>query len=82
MYFPTFDGTAKCTARAWVEKMDTYFQLNSMIELEAIKMATLHMEGEAHDYWFHSLATLGHANVASYEDFTRRVLEHFDQRDL
>ena len=28
MYFPTFDGAAKCTASAWVEKMDTYFQLN------------------------------------------------------
>jgi len=30
-----------------------------MIELEAIKMDTLHMEGEAHDWWFDGLATLG-----------------------
>lgn len=81
IYFPTFDGTAKCTARARVEKMDTYFQLNQMIEPEAIKMAMLHMEGEAHHWWFYGLATLGHANVASYEDFTKRVVEHFDQRD-
>jgi len=61
MYYPTFDGTAKCTTMAWVEKMDTYFQLNQMIEQEAIKMATLHLEGEAHDWWFHGLTTLGHA---------------------
>ena len=82
MYFLTYDGTAKCIAKAWVENMDTYLQLNQMTKLEAIKMATLHMEGEAHKWWFHSLATLGHANVTSYEDFTRRVVERFDQRNL
>lgn len=49
MYFPTFDGTANCTARALVKKMDMYFELNRMTKLEAIKMAMLHMEGEAHD---------------------------------
>jgi len=52
-----------------------------MTELEAIKMAMLHLEGEAHDLWFHGLTTLGHANVISYGDFTRRVVEQFDQRD-
>lgn len=82
MYFPTYDGSTKCTTRAWVEKLDTYFQLNRMMEMEAIKMATLHLEGEAHDWWFISLSTLGHDCVISYEDFTRRVVEHFDRRDL
>lgn len=24
---------------------------------------------------------LGHANTTSYEEFTKRVLEHFEQRD-
>lgn len=81
MYFPTFDGTAKCTARAWVEKMDTYFQLNWIVKQEAIKMAVLHLEGEAHDWCFHGLTTLGHAQIVSYEDFTRRMVEHFNQRD-
>jgi len=61
IYFPTFDGTAMCTTRAWVEKMDTYFQLNQMMEQEAIKMAALHLEGESHEWWFHGLTTLGHA---------------------
>jgi len=49
MYFPTYNGTTKCTTHAWVEKLDTYFQLNRMTEVEAIKMATLHLEGEAHN---------------------------------
>lgn len=44
MYFPTYDGTSKCIAHAWVEKLDTYFQMNRMTEVEAIKMATLHLE--------------------------------------
>ncbi len=48
---PYFDGTSKCTARAWVQKLDTYFQLNPMAKTDAIKLATLHLEGEAHDWW-------------------------------
>jgi hypothetical protein len=27
---PSFDGLRKSTARAWVQKLDTYFQLNTM----------------------------------------------------
>jgi len=52
-----------------------------MIEVEGIKMATLHLEGEAHDWWFHGYSTLGHASVTSYEEFTWRVVERFDERE-
>jgi len=41
MYVPTFDVTSKCMTRAWVEKVDTYFQLSWMTEVEAIKMANI-----------------------------------------
>ena len=75
LFLPTFDGLSKSSAKAWVEKLDVYFQLNQMTEWEAIKIATLHLEGEAHDWWFHGLTTMGHAWVKAYEDFTRRVLE-------
>ena len=34
--------------------------------MEAIKIVALHLEGEAHDWWFHGLSTLGHANVTTY----------------
>ena len=78
---PTFDGSSKCTAKSWVEKLDIYFQLNQVPEMEAIKIAALHLEGEAHDWWFHGLSTLGHANVSAYSQFTRRLVERFDRRD-
>ena len=50
--------------------------------MEAIKIAALHLEGEAHDWWFHGLSKLGHANVTTYSEFTRRVVEIFYRRDL
>jgi len=66
----------------WVEKLDVYFHLNQMTEVEAMKIATLHLKGEAHDWWFHGLTMMGHAGVTTYEDFTRSVLERFERRDL
>jgi hypothetical protein len=50
---PTFDGSSQCSAQAWVQKLDTYFKLNPMTESEAINFATLHLEGEAHEWWYH-----------------------------
>lgn len=67
---PNFDGSVRCTARAWVQKLDTYIQLNPMVEADAIKLATLHLEGESHDWCHHKMTTLGHAGVTSYEEFT------------
>ena len=52
-----------------------------MAETEAIKIAALHLEGEAHDWWFHGMATLGHSGVTAYVDFSQRVIEWFDRRD-
>ena len=49
--------------------------------MEAIKITVLHLESEAHDWWFHGFSTLGHANVTAYSDFTRILVERFDQRD-
>ena len=80
-FLPTFDGSSKCTAKYWVEKLDIYVQLNHVSNMEAIKIAALHLEGEANDWWFYGLSTLGHANVTSYAEFTRRLVEIFDWRD-
>ena len=52
-----------------------------MSKTEAIKVATLHLDGEAQDWWFHGMTTLGHSTVTTYAEFTRRVIEHFDRRD-
>lgn len=66
-----FDGSSCCTVRLWVEKLDAYFQLNLMAKSEAIKYATLHLDGEAHEWWYHGLVTLGHAHITSYANFTQ-----------
>ena len=49
--------------------------------MEVIKIVALHLEGEAHDCWFHGIYTLGHANVTTYLEFIRRFVERFDRRD-
>jgi hypothetical protein len=79
---PYFDGTAKMTAQAWVQKLDTYLQLNPMREMEAIKFATMHLDGKAHDWWYHGLITLGHNQIMAYTDFTQRLIDRFDQGEL
>ena len=62
--------------------MDTYFQLNPMTEKDAIKLATLHLDGEAHEWWYHRLVTLGHNTIHSYDEFTQKLMERFDRKDL
>lgn len=81
LFLPTLDGSSKSSARVWVEKLDVYFQLNQMMKGEAIKLTLLHWEGEAHDWWFHGLTTMGHVEVTTYEDFTKRALELFERKD-
>jgi hypothetical protein len=74
---PSFDGSSKCIARAWVQKLDTYCKLNQMTETKAINFASQHLEGEAHEWWHHGLVTLGHNHITSYRDFTERLMDKF-----
>jgi hypothetical protein len=78
---PSFDGSSKCIARAWVQKLDTYYKLNQMTEIEAISFSTLPLEGEAHEWWYHGLVTLGHCRITSYREFMERLMDRFDRRD-
>jgi hypothetical protein len=78
---PPFDGTSKLSAKAWMQKLDAYLQLNPMVELDAIKFATLYLEGKAHEWWFHGMTTLGHEHIISYSEFTQRLMDRFDQDD-
>ena len=52
-----------------------------MREKDAIKYATMHIDGEAHEWWQHGMTTLGHASIISYTEFTRRLIETFDRKD-
>jgi hypothetical protein len=81
MEIPYFDGSSKVTAQAWVQKLDTYLQLNPMREMDAIKFATMYLEGKAHDWWYHGLTTLGHNQIVAYTEFTQRLIDRFDQGD-
>jgi len=62
--------------------IDTYLQLNPMLEAKAIKFTTLHLEGEAYEWWYHVLVTLGHSNITSYLDITQRLIDQFDKKDF
>jgi len=76
-----FDGYGVITAQSWVLKVDTYVQLNPMSKEEAIKFATLHLEGVAHEWWYHGLVTLRHNQVTSYIKFIEKLIDHFDGKD-
>ena len=58
-----------------------YFQLNPITETDAIKLATLHLDEEAHKWWYHGLVTLGHNTIHSYGEFTQKLIERFDRKD-
>jgi hypothetical protein len=81
MEMPHFDGSSQISVKAWVQKMDSYLQMNAMEEEKAIKFATLHLNGKAHDWWFHGMTSLGHEHVTSYIDFTQRLIDKFDRED-
>ena len=53
-----------------------------MTESEAINFITLHLEGEAHEWWYHRFVTLGHNCITSYREFTERLIVRFDRTDL
>ena len=81
LFLPKFDGSSSSSTKAWVEKLDIYFHLKKVPEVEAINIVALHFEGEAHIWWFHGLSTLGHVNVTTYAEFTRILVERFDRKD-
>jgi hypothetical protein len=63
-------------------KVGYLFPFNTMTEAEVIKFSTLHLDKEAHKWWYHGLVTLGHATITSYLDFTQRLMERFDRKYL
>ena len=53
-----------------------------MKEANAIRFSTLHLEGDAQEWWYHGLITLGHIDITSYQEFTQRLLDRFERKDL
>jgi hypothetical protein len=52
-----------------------------MTKTEAVSFATLHLEGEAHEWWYHGLVTLGHSCITSYREFIYRLMDRLDRKD-
>ena len=46
---PSFYYFSQISSNAWLQKSSVYFQLNPMVEEDALKMAISHLEGEASD---------------------------------
>lgn len=78
---PQFDWGDKCTTCAWVQNSDKYLSLKPMSEEEEIKFSTLHLDGMAHEWWYHGLITLGNRYITSYDEFTNRLIKRFDQEE-
>ena len=53
-----------------------------MVEEDALKMAILHLEGEASDWWFRGIRTLGHDHILYYEALSNALMERFEMKDL
>lgn len=78
---PIFDGEKK-SAKGWLPKLQTYFALCPMIEEKAIPLASLCLEGITYEWWHHGLITQGHNEISTFEEFSRRVLDRFEKKDV
>ena len=70
------------TAQAWIHKLDTFLVVRPMTEIEAIKYVTFHLEGVAHDWWYHGMVTLQHNQLLEYQEFVDRLVQIFNKKDL
>jgi hypothetical protein len=52
-----------------------------MTKEEEIKYSTLHVEGEAHEWWYHRMVKLGHANITSYVEITQSLIDRFNKKN-
>lgn len=47
----------------------SYFMLNPMMEEDAIRFATLHLDGIVYEWWQYGMATQGHGAITSFDVF-------------
>lgn len=72
-----FDRGEKLSARAWLQKLQTYLSIYPMDEEGGIKTTSMCLDGISYEWWHNGHTTLGHGDVNSFEDFSRRVLNRF-----
>ena len=52
-----------------------------MLEEDVVQFVTLHLEGVIYDQQYCAMITEGHGYVQTFSEFSRRILDHFDQKD-
>ena len=50
-----------------------------MTEEDTLQFSILHLEGIANEWWHNGLLSLGHQHVTSYQEFSQKLIKHFDQ---
>ena len=73
----TFDGSPTCSAKAWVEELDTFLQQHQISEDEAIRVVVLHFGGKAYAWWIFEYFTLKNTNTSYYVKFIKTLVEIF-----
>lgn len=73
-----FNGLAMSSIIKWVYELDTYFTLNPMRVLDAIRYAPYNLDGDAMALQYCRTIPLGHIGITYYREFRRRLIERFD----
>lgn len=69
------------TGRACLHQLQTYFTLNpSMVEEDAIHFASLHLEGDAQEWWRNGMISQGYSLITTFDEFGRRLAKRFDRK--
>ena len=76
-----FDGSPTCSARAWIEELDTFLQQHQIPEDEAIRVAALHLGGKVYAWWLFEPFTMKNVNTSSYAMFIRTLIRRFSRRN-
>lgn len=57
MQVPMFDGSDKIFARAWLQKLMTYFEIFPTEEQDVARFATIYLQGKTYEWWYNDLTT-------------------------
>lgn len=58
--------------------METYFMLNLITEKDMVQFSSLHLEGEAYEWWFHGCIIVGHDQIQIFDKLKKRILDIFE----
>ena len=76
---PTFYGSSSSNVKAWRKELDAFFRLHPVAEEEVVQIATLHLLGEAKDWWF---SHMEHAKVNKYSYLFHKLRKKFDVKKI